>query len=164
MQKTKDLYSSNIDKEISKSKLESEYKDAFKDIIDKDKKLKLEDKREADNIKNLEMVVKLDNQAKKAFKEAKSIKVTSYTDLADFNAQSDVRKAKELESKRLFDKRNKLLEEYDKHKDFMSDEVNETDVYQKVKEINRKQIENIQKEISQEQQIDHSIGLELNLK
>ncbi len=46
----------------------------------------------------------------------------------------------------------------------MSDEVKETDVYQKAQEINKKQIDSIQKEISQDKQIDNSIGLELNLK
>lgn len=160
MQSSKELYSKNIDKDIAKLQLESDYKLAFKDVLDNDKKLQLEAKREAENIKTLEQVIKLDNQAKQAFKEAKELKVTSYKDFADFNAQSDTKSAKELESKALFDKRNELLEEFDKYKDLMSQEVKDLDSYSKVCELNDKQVEHMQKELTIEKEIDNSLEME----
>lgn len=160
MTKTKELYSNNIENDMNKSKLESEYKDAFKDILDKDKKLKLEAKREAENIKTLEQIIKLDNQAKQVFKEAKNMKITNYKDFADFNAQAEAKKAKELESKDLFDKRNNLLKEFDKYKDMMSDKVKSMDSYNKVQQLNTKQLEYSQKEISNEKSLNRSLELE----
>jgi len=162
MESTKELYATNIDKHIDKLSLEDKYKNAFNEIKDADKKLKLEANREVQNIKNLEKIIKLDNQAKQTFKEAKYIKITTFKNYADFNAQYDVKKEKELKSKELFDERNELLKEFDKYKDVVSDKVKETDIYSKVNDINNIQLEHLQKEISQEKQIDNSMEMEFD--
>ena len=164
MEITKDLYSQNIDKQLDRINIESEYKNTFKEIIDNDKRLNLEAKREQDNIKTLEQIVKLDNQAKQAFKEAKDLKITSYKNFTALNNQRKAQKSKELESKDYFDKRNKLLGEFNKYKNVMSDKVKETEVYCKAKDINDIQIKHLQqqKEREQEKQIDSSMGMEFD--